>query len=491
MRRRVVAGLAATGALSFAAWRVWRQYRALAEVWRPTSVALDVRQRERLSNLIAFARARSPYYHALYRDLPVEIPDLRALPVVTKPELMARFDEWVTDSRVTRAGVEAFAGDPSLVGKRYLNRYVVWTTSGTTGKLGIFVHDPQAVTVYTALVTLRYYRWMTLAQIWPSVLRWRVATLVATGGHFAVAAWFERLRRELAALPAAQRRVQVFSVLAPLGELTHQLNTFQPDCLLGYPSVINLLAEEQRARRLRIAPTFIGVGGEGMEPGARTQIMEAFHCVLRELYGASEFYAIASECDQGWLHLNADWVILEPVDTDYQPTPLGQLSHSVLLTNLANRVQPLIRYDLGDSVVLKPEPCACGSPLPAMRVVGRQGDILRLATPTGGSVALLPLVIGAVVEETPGVRRAQVIQTGDDTLTVRLETAATAGPPAAVWERMERRLRDYLAAQGLASVHIVRAAQAPRPSATSGKFRHVWRELPAAEPAERSADATR
>lgn len=57
--------------------------------------------------------------------------------------------------------------------------------------------------------------------------------------------------------------------------------------------------------------------------------------------------------------MNADWVLLEPVDERHRPTPPGVPSHTVLLTNLANRVQPLIRYDLGDSVTLLDRPCQC------------------------------------------------------------------------------------------------------------------------------------
>jgi phenylacetate-coenzyme A ligase PaaK-like adenylate-forming protein len=449
------------------------------DVWRAgvgTPAALEARQRERLRAIIAFARARSPYYCALYRDLPAEIDDLCGLPVVTKPELMAHFDEWVTDPRITRAGVEAFAANARLVGKRYLGRYVVWTTSGTTGRPGIFVQDPRAISIYSALVLLRGYTWMSPALIWRSLLHGRLAALVATGGHFAVAEWFEQLRRRLTFLPAVRRRVQVISILMPLGELARRLNDFQPTLLIAYPSVLMLLAEEQHARRLHIAPVYIGIGGEEVEPGLREHVAETFQCVVRDNYGASEFIVLGYACEHGWLHYNADWLILEPVDATYQPTPPGQRSHTVLLTNLANRVQPLIRYDLGDSVTLKPDRCPCGSPLPAIHVSGRQGDVLRLLSPSGATVSITPLAIGTVVEETEGVRRAQVIQTGDTTLTVRLEIADTEAPTA-VWERLERRLRDYLAAQGLPAAHIVWSPEPPRQSPTSGKFRQVWREV--------------
>ena len=83
---------------------------------------------------------------------------------------------------------------------------------------------------------------------------------------------------------------------------------------------------------------------------------------------------------RGSMHLNADWVILEPVDRAYRPVPPGVMSHTVLLTNLANRVQPIIRYDLGDSVVIEPDPCAVAierDPRP-IAVSASSGKLLRV-----------------------------------------------------------------------------------------------------------------
>jgi phenylacetate-coenzyme A ligase PaaK-like adenylate-forming protein len=163
---------------------------------------------------------------------------------------------------------------------------------------------------------------------------------------------------------------------------------------------------------------------------------------------------------------------VEPVDEHYQPVPAGQLSHTVLVTNLANRVQPLIRYNLGDRVQMAAAPCACGSPFPAIRVEGRSGDLLTFAAAGGGEVTVLPLALGTVVEETPGVRRFQAIRTGMRQLTVRLELwpeSTTAAVRAAAAER----LGAFFAAQGAGGVEVRFADEPPRPD-RSGKFREVW-----------------
>ena len=111
-----------------------------------------------------------------------------------------------------------------------------------------------------------------------------------------------------------------------------------------------LLAEERIAGRLRIAPSEIWTGGETLSPAMREFVQRAFGCPVANSYGASEFLSLACECAHGALHLNSDWAILEPVDAQGRAVPAGETGATTLLTNLANHVQPLIRYDLGDRV---------------------------------------------------------------------------------------------------------------------------------------------
>jgi len=92
---------------------------------------------------------------------------------------------------------------------------------------------------------------------------------------------------------------------------------------------------------------------------------------VRSVYACSECDYVAFQCAHRNYHVNADWVILEPVDSEDHPIKAGLASHTVLLTNLANYVQPIIRYELGDSVTLLAECCPCGNQLPAVRIEGR------------------------------------------------------------------------------------------------------------------------
>jgi phenylacetate-coenzyme A ligase PaaK-like adenylate-forming protein len=272
--------------------------------------------------------------------------------------------------------------------------------------------------------------------------------------------------------PAVARRVRVFSVLRPLPELVAELNAFKPTILYGYPSAMLQLAAEQRAGRLTIHPVMAVSAGESLSAAARADIESALGCRMSERYLSSEVPALTSLCRKGSFHVNADWCLVEPVDADYNPVPAGTTSHTVLVTNLANRVQPLIRYDLGDRVTFAADPCPCGSPFPAVRVVGRAGDLVAFRAPDGGQVTILPLALGTVIEETAGVRRFQAIRTGPDTLRLRLEVGPGADR-AQVQQAVEERLGSFFAAQGTGPVAIEHAEEPPRTD-PSGKFRQVW-----------------
>ena len=144
----------------------------------------------------------------------------------------------------------------------------------------------------------------------------------------------------------------------------------------------------------------------------------------------------------------------------------------MLLTNLANRVQPIIRYDLGDRVLVRPEPCTCGNPLPAIRVQGRCGDVVRLRAASGRLVELLPLAIETAIEEA-GVDMFQVAQVGPHSLRVRLP-GSPDGPPGRATERGAlAALATLLRRHGVEDADLALDAQPPAPLLPSGKRKTI------------------
>ena len=442
----------------------------LIRAQRGGAPALARRRAARLDTIVSCARSRSVFYRRHYSGQTPGRVRLEQLPPVTKPELMARFDEWVADPAVTRAVVEAFVADPARVGQPLLGRYFVCASSGTTGEPGLFVHDRSAMAVYRSFSVRADLMWLTAGD-WLSLVRrgFRWAAVVGTGGHFGGEAWMEYERRR-----SVWRRhtYRVFSVQQPLPALVDALEDFDPAIVTCYPSAAALLAEQQASGRLHLRPAVFETGGESTTEAVRGLLDATWGRAVRDVYAASEFDPLAFGCEEGWLHVNSDWAVLEPVEADLTPTPKGATSSSVLLTNLANRVQPIIRYDLGDSVLERPDPCPCGSPLQAIRVTGRRDDLLVFQTSGGEQVVLVPLALASVMETTPGVRRSQLVRTASDTLRLRLDLLPGVDPES-TWRHATGRLRDHLARHGLHAVRVERGTEAPDPGARSGKFHQV------------------
>jgi phenylacetate-CoA ligase len=190
-------------------WWLYRDARRM-EKQGPTGVAQ--RQRERLADLVAFARQHSVFYRDRYRDLPARVDDPTLLPVTTKAELMARFDDWVSDPAVTLQRITAHLADPDRIGELVDDRYLVTTTSGTSGTRGIFVLDDRYWVVATAPVILR--RWLTAKDLAAIIgRRGRFAQLIATGGHYMSYAANRRTQRRRG---GAAGQLRVFSVHSPM-----------------------------------------------------------------------------------------------------------------------------------------------------------------------------------------------------------------------------------------------------------------------------------
>jgi phenylacetate-CoA ligase len=390
---------------------------------------------------------------------------LQRLPPVRKHELMQRFDDWVTDPALSLPALRAFVHDRDRRGEAFAGRYLVWESSGSSGEPGLFVQDGRALAVADALEATRGP--LSLAGVGGSVALPRIAFVGALEGHFAGVVAFERARALNPWLGAVSR---AFSFLQPLAQLVAQLNDFAPTVLATYPSMAWVLAEEQHGARLRIEPQAVWTGGETLTAPLRRTLSERFHAPVRDSYGASECFLIANECRCGGLHLNADWVILEPLDDRGRPVPPGEPGATTLLTNLANHVQPIIRYELGDRVRFVPARCACGSSLPLIEVQGRADDVLTLRDRAGHGVPLTPLALTTVLEDEGGVFDFQLRQRGPHALALELYDGDAASHADGACRALRRFLRD----QGLATTRLqCHCAAAPAARGRSGKQQRV------------------
>ena len=162
--------------------------------------------------------------------------------------------------------------------------------------------------------------------------------------------------------------------------------------------------------------------------------------------------------------------MLENVDEHGRPVPDGERGARVLVTNLFNRVQPLIRLEVTDLVTLDPAECPCGRSLRRVRAIeGRADDVIWLPG-DGTRVAVHPLQFSVITADRD-VREFQVVQRGEGLrlrLTLRDDAAADSAGRR-VRERVVGRLTDLGVREARVEVETCPGLE----RGSGGKFRMV------------------
>ena len=207
-------------------------------------------------------------------------------------------------------------------------------------------------------------------------------------------------------------------------------------------------------------------GGERLTDAVRRKLSDRFGCYVQTHYSCTEGGELACECAEGHLHINEDWVILEAVDREGRPVAPGVQSDRVFITNLSNFIQPFIRYELTDRVVVHEEACPCGRTTRWLEIEGRTDDILTFS----GGVRVAPMSLYKVLEEVPSLRRFQLVQRAAD----RVELRVLSDEPEAAFTAAKGALETFFESKEL-QVAILPSDTPPSPDPISGKFKHVYR----------------
>lgn len=356
---------------------------ATRERW--TRAELQSHQRVALRRLLAHARTNSPFYRDLYAGIEPDAA-LSTLPVVEKGLLMERWDEVVTDRRLrleeAQEHVEALTDDAYLH-----DEFRIVSTGGSSRVPGIYAFDREG----WAAVVANMIRSQRITGALPRPNGSRLAII---GPLNAMRAINTRIV-SLLALADAEETTLRLDICRPVAELVTELNGYKPTMLLGYPSMISLLAGEQLDERLRIAPTHVAVGAEPLTSAMRDRIRTAWGAEPFDIWGITESSGVIGiECGaHRGLHLAEDVCIVEVVDEDNHPVPDGEIGARILITNLVNPVMPIIRYAVSDRVALDTSSsCPCGRAMRLVRAVdGRSDDILTFPAAAGGTVQVHPL----------------------------------------------------------------------------------------------------
>jgi phenylacetate-CoA ligase len=460
-------------------------------VLRRSSAGIEELQQQRLRKLVRHARANSPYYGELYRDINPDSIRLSDLPVVTKAQMMDNFDRFLTVRDVKRKEVEGFMREPERLGEWYQGKYAVSHTSGSSGLQAIIVQDKDMMELLFALQTLRgspFTRSFTgfLTRL---VRRTRLAVVTIGRGFYPSAA-------VLAYAPTSTRifiNQLWISKIDPVEELVDQLNRFKPEVLLAYANVLEILGREALAGRLRIRDGLRQIinMSEPLSEGAGKLIEEAFGIAVTDNYAMGECMALTTGClEHHGMHVQADWAILEALDRRNHPVPPGQPGEKALLTNLYNSVQPFIRYEINDVVTFSKDPCPCGSPLPLItKVEGRTDEVVWIDD-HGKLRPVHPYVFVDVLDEFPAVGWYQVVQTERNKFLLRAAPA-----PGRTFDEKElhdimRRGLEHHDFDGLITVEVKRdESVAPNPN--SGKLKRITSKLKEGRPKEEPPGSSR
>lgn len=406
----------------------------------------------RLKRMVEYASKASPFYRQKFKKSLDHRAQFIHYPISTKSEMMSHFDQLLTDRTVNLADIRHFISSPQNIGKAYRSKYFVWESSGTNGLQGIYIQDRSCIGRYQAIEAMRKPFGSLFNQLtYQSFGKERIAYIGALDHHYASTVSLAILKEDFISLKMA---IKDFSIFQSIEKLIANLAEYDPSVIISYPSMAICLADHIHPA---LKPRELWLGGESLSTKQRTHIENSLQSKIYCTYGASEFLPIAWECAKGNLHVNSDWVLLEAVDEHYLPLPAGKRSYTTLLTNLANTIQPIIRYDLGDQICYSPKKCSCGSVLPHIELFGRTSHYLKFIDVHDKEIKISALAIIALIED-HGIFNATISQIdsqekeGGSCLNIKF--AADSHPTENDFQAIRKSIVQYLAKNYIKNITI-------------------------------------
>jgi phenylacetate-CoA ligase len=351
--------------------------------WLPRE-HIETAQLARLRTLLMQVQRQVPYYRQLFSRLDFhpervhDLRDLRCLPLLRKSDIRAHSASFKSDyaGRLKRGNTGGSSGEPLIfyLGKDRISHDVAAKWRATRW-WGVDIGDPEVVLWGSPIELTAQDRWRGLRD---RLLR---TTLLPA---FALSA--EHLDRYLA-----------------------QLRRLRPAMLFGYPSALCHLVRHAKSRGIaldRNGVRIVFVTAERLYDEQRTLLQSAFGCPVANGYGGRDAGFIAHECPEGGMHVSAEDIIVEIVDSRGQPVADG-VSGEIVVTHLASADFPFIRYATGDVGALDPQPCRCGRGLPLLRQI--EGRVTDFVVAQDGTV-MHGLALIYVLRDLPTVQAFKIVQ---------------------------------------------------------------------------------
>jgi phenylacetate-CoA ligase len=420
---------------------VHRLYERLeAMQWWPPEKLREL-QREKLAARVMDAAEHSPLIGRRLREAGVDPRSLSGPEDLVRVPILEREDLREHGGELTAHGPDAAGALPN-------------STGGSTGSNVPFFVDRECWRWRDA-VDLRLWSFLGLAPgarvatIWGAPMDLDASRRLRTRGRLVVdnRRFFSAYRLDGAAVD----------------RLLDWLARARPDVLMGYASVLDLLARRAAARGGMECARKVLSSAEMLFPDQRARIAAGLGAEVFDLYGCREVGLVALECpEHRGLHVMDERLVVERLPA----TDVGGAPQEILVTDLDNRATPFLRYRIGDTA-LAPEPgaCPCGRGLSRMGGIGgRAFDVIRSASGRAVGGTFWSLLLRTAVS---GVETFRVVQKAPDLLEIQVtpEGALDGAKRAVVTAKVKEALGDAVVV-----TFVETAALEPLPS---GKHRFV------------------
>ena len=367
---------------------------------------LDAYQRKQLARFIDVLCARSRYF-AAYRALP-----LAQWPTMNKALMLEHFDAMNTEGvTLAQAMDAAMAAEHSRDFTPAVGDITVGLSSGTSSRRAVFTVSPREKAQWAGVM---------LAKALPDGL--------FSGERVAL---FLRANSNLyTAVRSPWLTFAFYDLFEPFDSLCAQLARYQPSVIVAPAQVLRQLALRIIDGSLALAPKKVISVAEVLEAQDRALIVQAFGAV-HEIYQATEGF-LASSCEHGVLHLNEEYVHVEPQWLDAE-----ERRFVPVITDFTRITQPIVRYRLDDILLARATPCPCGRATRAIDgIEGRCDDMLVLPARDGQTVSVFADVLTrAFAQALPADGDYRLVQRGETTL--QLHAAQDAAGLAALRLHLE------------------------------------------------------
>ena len=348
---------------------------------------LDAYQEKKLTVFMATLCARSTYF-APFRALP-----LAQWPTMNKALMLEHFDTMNTAGVQLAPAMEAaMAAERSRDFTPAVGDITVGLSSGTSSQRAVFTVSPREKAQWAGVM---------LAKALPDGL--------FSGERVAL---FLRANSNLyTAVRSPWLTFAFYDLFEPFDSLCARLAQYQPSVIVAPAQVLRQLALRVLDGSLALAPKKVISVAEVLEAQDRALIVQAFGAV-HEIYQATEGF-LASSCEHGVLHLNEEYVHVEPQWLDEQ-----QRRFVPVITDFTRITQPIVRYRLDDILLARATPCPCGRVTRAIDgIEGRCDDMLVLPATDGKNISVFADVLTrAFAQALPADGDYRLVQQGETTL---------------------------------------------------------------------------